>query len=76
MVAEGKPDVQLALWPPKRLQWSVALITSQPTVRLLGVRRGDQGGVGQEVLKISYDLSESGAEREAWRTLLGVLRKG
>ncbi|MCC6175188.1 MAG: hypothetical protein IT305_07800 [Chloroflexi bacterium] len=76
LLEAGNADVLLALWPPKGLHWATAEISSQPTIRLLGVHRGNRGSVGEEVMKLMYDLAEPTAEREAWRLLLEALRKG
>jgi hypothetical protein len=76
LVDRGDPDVMAALWPPADITWMVALVTGQPTTRLLSVKRGPLGQAGGELLSLSYDAGDRDGERRAWRALKAALRSG
>lgn len=73
LVSRGDPDVMRALWPPGDITWMVAGVTSEPTVRLLSVKRGPLGLAGGELLRVSYDVRDLDDERRAWRALRNML---
>src|SRR5215213_9266508 len=73
LVDRGAPDVMAALWPPDDIAWMVAMITGEPTVRLLSVKRGPLGQAGGELLALSYDVRDLDGERRAWRALRAAL---
>src|SRR5215208_7648753 len=74
LVDRGNPDVMAALWPPGDVTWMVALVTGEPTTRLLSVKRGPLGQAGGELLSLSYDVRDPDDERRAWRALRVALR--
>ena len=76
LVHEGNPDVMAALWPPGDMTWMVALVTGEPTTRLLSAKRGALGLAGGELLSLSYDVRDPDDERRAWRALRAALRSG
>jgi hypothetical protein len=74
LVAEAHPDVMRALWPPDpEVSWLVALVTIEPTARLLTVTRGPIGGSHTDLLSLRYEADDPAGEREAWRMLKAVL---
>src|SRR5215212_3269298 len=73
LVDRSDPDVLLALWPPGDITWMVALVTGEPTTRLLSVKRGPLGRAGGEPLSLSYDVLDPDDERRAWRALRAAL---
>ena len=54
----------------------VAMLTGEPTTRLLSVKRGPLGQAGGELLALSYDASDPDDEQRAWRSLRAALRSG
>ena len=76
LVHEGNPDVMAALWPPGDMTWMVALVTGEPTTRLLSAKRRALGLAGGELLSLSYDVRDPDDERRAWRALRAALRSG
>src|SRR4051794_2510536 len=63
LVDRGDPDVVAALWPPAGIVWRVAMLTGDPTTRLLPVKRGPLGQAGGELLSVSYDVRDPDGER-------------
>jgi hypothetical protein len=76
LVDQGDPDVLAALWPPADITWMVAMLTGDPTTRLLSVKRGPLGQAGGELLSLAYDVRDPDEERRAWRALRAALRGG
>src|SRR4051812_1740001 len=76
LVDRGDPDVMGALWPPGDITWMVALVTGEPTTRLLSAKRGPLGQAGGELLSLSYYVRDPDGERRAWRALRAALRGG
>src|SRR5215213_9843347 len=73
LVDRGDPDVLAALWPPGDITWMVALVTGEPTTRLLSAKRGPLGQAGGELLSVAYDVRDPDDERRAWRALRAAL---
>src|SRR5215216_5395394 len=53
LVDRGDPGVMAALWPTGDITWLVALVTGEPTTRLLSMKRGPPGQDGGELLSLS-----------------------
>src|SRR4051794_39663726 len=71
LVAEAHPDVLRALWPPDpEVSWLVALLATEPSVRLLTVTRGPVGGSHVTLLSGRYEVDDPAGEREAWAALV------
>lgn len=76
LVAEAHPDVLRALWPPDpEVHWLVALLATDPSVRLLSVTRGPLGGSHTTLLAVRYSAEDPASERAAWAALVKVLAK-
>ena len=56
LVDRGDANLVAALWPPGDSTWLVALVTGEPTTRLLSVKRGPLGQAVGELLSLSYDV--------------------
>ena len=74
LVAEGRPDVLLALWPPPGITWCIAGLTYDPMARLLSVSKGPHAGQSTSLLNVRYDVTDADAERRAWIAVRDALR--
>src|SRR5262245_4011651 len=69
LVKAGNADVVRALFLPQEpIDWQLALITSEPGVRLLTVTRGSAGRVVETPVSLTF--SDREGERRAWRALV------